>query len=47
MGRRDSLTRKERRAFDELARMFYEYEARDPADDETGPPTRIAEDPNR
>jgi len=37
MGRREALSRKERRAFDELVRTFYEYEARDPDAGETGP----------
>lgn len=39
MRRRRNLSRKDRRAFDRLVRMFYEFEARDPAAGETGPPT--------
>jgi hypothetical protein len=40
MRRRRTLSRKDRRAFDRLVRMFYEFEARDPAAGETGPPIR-------
>lgn len=49
MGRRESLNRKERRAFDELVRMYYEYEARDPDAGETGPalPLSPPDDPPR
>lgn len=40
MRRRQTLSRKERRAFDGLVRMYFEFEARDPAAGETGPPTQ-------
>jgi hypothetical protein len=41
MGRRDSLSRKERQAFEDLVRMYYEFESRDPTSGETGPPDRL------
>lgn len=40
MRRRQTLSRKERRAFDGLVRMYFEFEARDPAAGEMGPPTQ-------
>ena len=42
MGRREALNRKERKAFEDLVRMFYEYEARDPGAGETGPALPLA-----
>ena len=41
MGRRESLSRKERHAFDDLVRMYYEFEARSPEAGETGPPSPL------
>jgi hypothetical protein len=42
MRRRHTLSRKERREFAALVRMYADFEARDPAANETGPPTPVS-----